>query len=143
MTKHLFSITVLGIIAALLYASAYAEPLQGSIDKASGAKWQSSYMDLNSPRDFKKGERLKIKLQGTAEWVLVRLLPQDASPEQPTGLVGEKMRVPPGGEIEVTLQTNHPKVKQVSVHAGQEAWGKLLGAKNGNAYIVSINVFPH
>ena len=142
MTKNFFSIVILTTISVLVYASAYAEPLQGSIDQASGTNWQSSYMDLNSPRDFKRGERLRIKLQGTAEWVLVRLLPQDGKADKPTGLVGEKMRVPPGGELEVTLQTDHPKVKQVSVHAGKEAWGKLLGTKNGDAQIVSIHVFP-
>lgn len=140
--KHLFSIAVLAIIAVLLHSSASAEPLQGSIGQSSGTNWQSTYMDLNAPRDFKQGERLKIKLQGAAEWVLVRLLPHDGSPDQPTGTVGEKMRVPAGGELEVTLQADHPKVKQVSVHAGKEAWGTSIDSKNGHTRIVSINVSP-
>lgn len=96
MTKRLFSIVAFTAIAVLVCASAYADRLEGSIDQASGANWQSSYMDLKPPRDFKQGDRLKIKLQGTAEWVLVRLLPDGAKPDRPTGLIGEKMRVPPG-----------------------------------------------
>src|SRR5271157_126084 len=118
---------------------AYGAPLHGSIGKASGPNWQSAYMDLDPPRDFKRGERLQIKLQGTAEWVRVRLLPHDAKPEQPTGLIGEKMRVPPGGVLEVVLQKDYPRVKQVSVHAGKEAWGELIDAKGGEAIIVSID----
>lgn len=140
MTKNLFSIAIIATIAVLVYAPACADPLQGSIDQASGPNWQSTYMDLDPPRDFKRGERLQIKLQGTAEWVRVRLLPHDAKPEKPSGLIGGKMRVPPGGVLEVVLQKDHPKVKQVSVHAGKEAWGELLNPKGGGAEIVSINV---
>lgn len=96
MTKRIFSVVLFATISVLVFASDHAEPLQGSIDQASGTNWQSSYMDLTRPRDFKKGERLSIKLSGTAEWVLVRLLPQDGNASQPTGLVGAKMRVPRG-----------------------------------------------
>jgi hypothetical protein len=99
-------------------------------------------MDLDPPRDFKRGERLKIKLHGTAEWVLVRLLPRDAKADRPTGLIDEKRRIPPGGEVEVTLQTDHLQVRQVSVHAGKEAWGKSLNTKNDEVQIVSIDVLP-
>ena len=50
------------------------------------------------------------------------------------------MRVPPGGELEVVLSADHPKVGQISIHAGKEAWGKSLGDKNGEAQIVSVDV---
>jgi len=65
MTKHLHFIVAVAAIATLAYATVNADTLQGSIDQASGTNWQSSYMDLNPPRDFKKGERLKVKLQLT------------------------------------------------------------------------------
>jgi hypothetical protein len=53
-----------------------------------------------------------------------------------------KRRIPPGGEVEVTLQTDHLQVRQVSVHAGKEAWGKSLNTKNDEVQIVSIDVLP-
>ena len=139
--KHSLHVLAFFTVFVLVFASSvYGAPLHGSIDQASGTNWQSAYIDLNPPRDFKQGERLRIKLQGTAEWVRVRLLPQDARPDKPTGLLGGKMRVPPGGVIEVVLQKDHPKVKQVSVHAGKEAWGELLNPKGGEVEIVSIDI---
>ena len=136
------SLSALAIVGVLTQVVVYAEQLKGPIDQASGPKWQSTYMDLNPPRDFKKGERLQIKLQGTAQWVRVRLLPQHAREDRPTGALEGKMRVPPGGVLEISLRTSHVGVKQISVHCGKEAWGESLGEKNGEAEIVRIDVLP-
>jgi hypothetical protein len=142
MKQRHMSLPAIALVGLLAHAFACADQLKGQIDQASGPKWQSTYMDLEPPRDFKSGERLQIKLQGSAQWVRVRLLPQDARADRPTGALEGKMRVPPGGLLEITLQKDHLKVKQISVHAGKEAFGDLLGTQNGEAEIVRIDVLP-
>jgi hypothetical protein len=140
MKRNFYVVLVVMVCAFIFAAATYGTPLQGSIDQASGSGWQSAYMALKPAHDFKKGNRLQIKLQGTAEWVRVRLLPEGANADKPTGLLGGKMRVPTGGIVEVTLKKDYPKVKQISVHAGKEAWGELLNPKGGEVEIVSIEI---
>jgi len=136
-------VSTLNLVAVLLaHSVANAEEIAGRADQASGAGWQSAYMDLDPPRDFKKGDRLVIRVEGSAEYVKVRLLPQAGNPSQPTGVVGGKMKVPPGGKIELTLNEVRPKVKQVSVHAGREAWGELINPNGGEIRIQRIDLNP-
>jgi len=66
--------------------------LEGDI--GSLAKWGSAWIDLATPRDFKKGERLRLTLGGSgdpkkkpAEKVLVRLLRKGDDPNLPVGIL--------------------------------------------------------
>jgi len=138
--KNRFSAISLLVTAFLLApALATSEQLSGSIDQASGPGWQSAYMDLDPPCDFKKGDRLVIKVEGSAEWVRVRLLPQNGSYSSPTGLVGEKTKVPAGGKLNILLKEDRPKVKQISVHAGKSAWNEPLNTGGGEVKLVSVD----
>ena len=121
---------------------AIAEEVSGKTDQASGPGWQSAYMELDPPRDFKKGDRLVVRVEGSAEFVKVRLLPQSGNASQPAGVVGSKMKVPAGGKIELTLNEVRPKVKQISVHAGKEAWGEVLNPNGGDIKIQRIDLNP-
>lgn len=117
-----------------------AEPLRGPIGDAAGPNWHASFMDIRPALDLKRGTRLTIKLVGQAQFVIVRLLPAEASPETPTGIVGGKVRVPPGGVVEVVLTDDRPAVRQISVHASDEAWGMPLARGNGVARIAAVEV---
>ena len=87
---------------------------------------------------FKKGDKLLIKLDGTAENVVVRLLPSSGDPGTSIGIEGKTRKVPVDKAITVTLEHDHSGIKQISVHGGQSAWNIPLGANNGNASIASI-----
>lgn len=137
-------LSLLLIVAAALFtqSAALGAELAGKPDQASGPNWQSAYMDLDPVRDFKKGDRVVIRVEGSAEWVKVRLLPQNGNSSQPTGLVGTKMKVPAGGKLEIILREDRPRVKQISVHAGKEAWGEVINPKGGEIKILRIDINP-
>lgn len=122
--------------------NAFGGELAGTPGQSSGSNWQSAYLDLEPIHDFKKGDKIVIRVEGSAEWVKVRLLPKNGNPSQPTGIVGSKIKVPAGGRLVVTLSEDRPRVKQISVHAGKEAWGKVLNPKGGEIYILGIDVNP-
>ena len=52
------------------------------------------------------------------------------------------MKVPPGGKIELMLTEARPKVKQISVHAGREAWGEVINPNGGDIKIQRIDLNP-
>jgi hypothetical protein len=100
--------------------------------------WQSSWIDLKPGASFKKGETLRIKVEGNAENLLVRLLPATSQPSSSDGIEGGVRKVPANRTIDVRLERDHPNVKQISLHAGPEAWGSPLGPNNGNVTLVSV-----
>ena len=143
-----FVIIILTTITLFGYVSSYAVPLEGEIiksidgggDSFGGNIWHSSYMNLSTPRNFIKGEELKITLRGNAKWVYVRLLPVDANATVPIGIIEKRIHVPQNKVITVQLETTHPNIRQVSVHSGRQAFGKGISLFNDNADIVSIDV---
>jgi hypothetical protein len=142
MTTRLSVLSIVAAVFALGHGTAFAVELTGTVGEASGSAWQSAYMDLKPVRDFNKGDRILIRVEGAAEWVKVRLLPETGNPSQPTGVVGPKIKVPAGGELEITLDKNRPRIKQISVHAGEEAWGQELNPNGGDVRILGIDVNP-
>lgn len=127
------------LAVSLFTLTAVADPIVGKIGAGSGPGWQSSWLDLKSPTAFKKGEKLSIKVDGTAENVLVRLLQAGDPPDSPTGIEGRSRKVPGDKLPIITLERDHPNVGQISVHGGTSAWSTHLGANNGNVMIVSID----
>jgi len=142
MRTTLFRTSALATSIIFLATLTYSEPLPGTTGSAAGASWQSSWIDLKSPTTFKKGEKLRIKVEGSAENVLIRLLPAASTPDSSDGIEGSVRKVPPNRILEVKLERDHPTVKQISVHAGREAWGRPLGANNGTVKIVSVDRIP-
>lgn len=132
MMKSLF------LIIALCSSVAFADPLIGTTGSAAGDRWQSSWIDLSPNKSFNKSVVLYITVQGNAENVLVRLLPASAAPGSSAGIEGAVRKVPKSGIIKVVLSRNHPNIKQISVHAGREAWGTPLGGNNGAITLISV-----
>lgn len=142
MSSHKLFSAVTMLVALFAQPASNAEDIAGKPDQAAGSGWQSAYMDLNPPKDFKKGDRLIIRVEGSAEYVKLRLLPENGNASQPTGVLGSKMKVPPGGKIELMLTEARPKVKQISVHAGREAWGEVINPNGGDIKIQRIDLNP-
>ncbi len=139
MRKRLLQIGTVSFVAILLTIGAYAQALLGRTGSAAGDSWQSSWLDIKPSITFKTGETLRIRLEGDAENVMVRLLPENSDPTSPDGIEGDVRKVPANRILVVTLTRNHPNVKQISVHAGSLAFDRQLGPKNGRTRIVSID----
>lgn len=122
----------------LFSGATLAETLAGTIGSGAGDRWQSSWIDLRSNMHFHKGEELIITVQGDADRVLVRLLPHYSHPSSSVGIEGSIREVPENGRITVILSRDHPDIKQISVHAGKEAWGRLLGEENGGITLIAV-----
>ena len=137
MSTRLTRLTVL--VTAFVAAAASADPLPGSTGGDSGDRWQASWLDVKPTVSFKKGETLKVKVEGDAENFLVRLLPSASPYSSSDGIEGKTRKMPANGVLEVKLERDHPNVKQVSLHAGKEAWGKPLGGNNGTIRLISID----
>jgi len=144
--KNIITIVLLGTLILLRSASACAEPLTGNIGSSggnislAGFLWYSSFMDLKKPCDFKKGEEIRIKLSGNAQWVYIRLLPKGVASTCSTGLLSYKIQVPEGGVITIILHRDYPQIQQISVHSGFEVFDKFLNIFNGHSDIAYIDV---
>jgi hypothetical protein len=112
--------------------------LAGSKGKAAGDGWQSAYLNLVPRRDFRVGDRLKIRLLGSAKHVLVRFLPDGTPQDKNDGIEGGIRVVNSEKILEITLATDHFDISQISVHAGHFAWETDLGSNNGTVTLVSI-----
>ncbi len=108
-------------------------PLLGKI--GSSTPWGSGWIDLEAPTVFLKGDRIRIKVGGSASKVLVRLLPKGRSPDTSAGRIGGTITVPEGRIVEVTLTYDRKEIIQVSVHGGPKPWNISLGGGNGPATI--------
>lgn len=142
MTTDLGRSIALAATLFLFATSAVAQSVQGTTGSAAGGvggnSWQSSWLDIEPPISFKKGEILRIKVDGDAENVLVRLLPAASQPSSSDGIEGGVRKVPASKVIEVKLDRDRPNVKQISVHAGKKAWETPLGGNNGTVMVVGV-----
>jgi len=106
--------------------------------------WGSGWLDLATPTDFMKGDRLRLKIGGTATKILVRLLPKGISPDLPQGIIGGVITVPESRIVEVSLDTDHKEIIQISVHGGPNPWGMYpLGGSNGPATLAAAELCRH
>jgi uncharacterized protein YpmB len=110
--------------------------LQGEI--GSSSKWGSGWLDLSETMNFKKGDKLRLHIGGTANKILVRLLARGISPDTPSGIVDGAVEVPSNRLIELQLDSEYNNIVQISVHGHSNPWGLYnLGAQNGPATILS------
>jgi hypothetical protein len=113
-----------------------AQFINGKI--GSSPDWGSGWLNLTTPMDFKKGERLQLKIGGTADSILVRLLAKGMPTNLSGGLIGGTFSVPKNRTIEVLLDTDRRGIIQISVHGGPNPWDEYpLGENNGPATIKS------
>jgi hypothetical protein len=141
--KNVFTKTALTLTIVLaLTAVAGAEQLTGKIGSGSGPDWQSSWIDLTKETNFRRGEKLKMTLRGSAENVVVRLLPSGAHPSSSDGIIGDVKKMPRDGVLQIQLPEEHLNVVQISVHGGPKAWDISLGSKNGPVTLVGVERLP-
>lgn len=84
-------------------------------------RYGSGYLDLATLVTFVQGERLRLRIGGTAQKVVVRLLPAGSSPSEAVGII-DTFAVPIDRVLVLTLDTQHPQVRQISVHGGPKPW---------------------
>jgi len=129
-------LTLFGLVLA---NSTHVEAQQDSIqilegEPGSSPRWGCGWLDLTAPMDFSQGDRLRLKIGGTATRIMVRLLSRGMYPETSAGIVGGPITVPENRIVNITLETDRREVIQISVHGGPNPFDKFpLGGGNGPA----------
>jgi hypothetical protein len=124
------------IVIFMIATSAYSQPLHGHFGWS--AHWGSGWIDLDTPVDFRQGEKIELRVGGTATKVLVRFLRKGDGPEDPNGIDGGIVDVQKDRTIVLTLEDEHPSTIQISVHGGAHPWQYDLGGGNGPATLESV-----
>lgn len=114
--------------------------LDGKI--GSHSEWGSGWLNLATLTDFVNGDRLRLRIGGTAARILVRLLPNGISSDSQQGLIGGVITVPSNRIIEIRLETDHKGIIQISVHGGPKPWTISLGPNNGPATLEAAELCP-
>lgn len=136
-TAVLISSLVSALLAAA-WAESQAQVLPGK--KGASVQWASGWLDLSAPTAFYRGDRLRIRVGGTAKKILIRLLPSGGDAGQSSGAVAT-VAVPDDQIVEITLTEDRPKIQQISVHGGANPWGQYpLGPENGPATLESVTL---
>lgn len=103
----------------------------------------SGWCDFSTPVAFKKGERLRLAVGGSAKKVIVRLLPKGGDPNTTLGVIPTPFTVPPDRFLVVTVPSDAPAIIQISIHGGKNPWGQYpLAAGNGAATISGVERLP-
>ena len=105
-------------------------------------KWGAGWLALAEPINFKKGDKLRLKIGGTAKTILVRLLPKNEFPDLPVGIVTDLIKVPIDRIVEIELGQPYEGIIQISVHGGSQAWHYNLGGDNGPASLYFVELIP-
>lgn len=113
-----------------------------------GSEWGSSWINLDHPQDFYRGDRIRLFLgkatglkPGSARKVLVRLLRNGENPGKAVGvLTPEGVLVPPSGIVEVEVPADFNEIVHVSVHGGEKPWHYFLGKGNGPATLTKVEL---
>ena len=110
-------------------------------ENGQSSRWGSGWLVLDSPTDFKRGDKILLTVGGTAKNIKIRFLPKGRSPETTAGMLSGVFPVPDNRIVEIKLSSNRLKVTQISVHGGPNPWGKYpLGGENGPATIESAEL---
>lgn len=137
MTAFFFRSILVFSIFLIFVPMANSEPLKGTIGISEQS--DSSWLNLEKAKDFKKGEWLRLKIGGTSKKIVVRFLSKKTDPNTPSGVDGDVIEIPKDRIIDIVLEENHKDVVQISVHGGTNPWGLFfLGPGNGSATILYI-----
>jgi hypothetical protein len=102
-------------------------------------QWGSGWCDFSTPVNFKKGERLRLAVGGSAKKVIVRLLQKGGDATTPNGVIPTAFPVPESRFLEITVPSDLRSIVQISVHGGPSPWNQYpLGAQNGLATITGV-----
>ena len=109
--------------------------------KKVSSKWASGWLLLDSPRDFKAGEKLRLSIGGTARNIKIRFLPKGRSSDSTAGMLKGVFAVPKSRIIEVEFSKDRSQITDISVHGGPNPWGEYpLGSNNGPATLDSAEI---
>ena len=123
-------------IALISIQMAYSEPLQGNVGVS--PQWGSGWIALARVTDFKQGDKLRLRIGGSATKIVIRFLAAGIDSNTPSGIDGDIIEVPQSRNVEIILKEDHKNVEQISVHGGPNPWGLFpLGAQNGPAMLLS------
>lgn len=127
-----------------LLADAARAPIAARLlsgEKRFSTKWGSGWLDLDSPRDFKAGEKLRLSIGGIASNIKIRFLPKGQSSGSTAGMLKDVFAVPKSRIIEVEFSKDRSQIVHISVHGGPKPWGKYpLGTYNGPATLDSAEI---
>lgn len=136
MNGLLVRVTAVLALSFILAHPVFSEPLTGRI--GSSSLWGSGWIDLETRTDFKRGDKVRLKIGGAAKSIVVRFLSEGNSPDDPVGIDGGVVKVPENRVVEITLNEDHTDVIQISVHGGPNPWNLYpLGGGNGPATVLS------
>jgi hypothetical protein len=118
-----------------------SEPELVAGETGSSLQWGSGWLDLATVTDFAAGDLLRLHIGGTADRILVRLLPEGKFPDSSDGIIGGAVTVPENRIVEVVLDKDRKGIIQISVHGGPNPWGKFpLGGGNGPATLLAAEL---
>lgn len=107
----------------------------------SSSRWGSGWINLAAVTNFSAGDVLRLRIGGTANKVIVRLLPEGKSPDSSVGVVGGTIKVPENRIVDVTLDEDRRDIIQISVHGGPNPWDRFpLGGDNEGATLESAEL---
>ena len=113
--------------------------LTGNI--VTSGQWKAGWIDLGQPTNFNQGARLRLRIGGSANRVIVRLRPEGEPFGKAVGVLSSGIDVPATKIVEVTLAQAHQNVIQIAVHGGRNPFGRFpLGVDNGSARLESIEL---
>ncbi len=136
--KKCMATTLLLGILLMVTRPASCDVISGEI--GASPKWGSGWLDLSKVQKFHKGDKLRLKIGGSAGMILVRVLRQGEDPSQPVGIVGDPVKVPSNKIVEVTLDQDVSHVVHISVHGKANPFGMFdLGANNGPATLLKCD----
>ena len=124
-------------VSAEVAQPAASEHIKGRI--GSSTQWDSGWIDLDVVTSFKRGDKLRLRVGGSANSILLRFLEKGDSPDDATGFDGGVINVPEDRVVQVILEEDHDDVVQISVHGGPNPWNLYpMGGDNGPATILSV-----
>jgi hypothetical protein len=113
------------------------ELLDGSV--GSSLRAGSGWIQLNAVAGFERGDRLRFHVAGAATRMIVRLLSLHDDPNDPVGINGGTVQIPPDGIVEVVVERRFEAVTQISVHGGPSPFGLYpLGEENGSVHLLRV-----
>jgi len=119
------------IITIATHVPVSAQPLECTY--SSSDQWGSGWCDLFPPMNLAEGVCLDLKIGGSANMILIRVLREGEDPNQSVGLIGEPIKLPDDREVTVNLRKTYSNVVQISVHGGPNPFRISLGSNNGPA----------
>lgn len=102
--------------------------------------WKSAWIDVTPPMELPSGTKVRVKVGGTAQRMILRVLRVGDDENTLIGVTGDIIDIPENREVEVTLDNTFSNVRQISVHGGSNPFGSFpMGDENGHVTLISAS----